>query len=178
MKRPSKVSGKGPKVRRIAASKSKRAFPQSKESPPNSSAAGTQGEIARLIRELSEALERQAATSEVLKVISSSPGDLEPVFAAMLEKAVRICDAKFGNIYQWDGDALHLIATHNTPPAYAELRRRSPVRFDQMPESMRRMIATGAPVQVGDILTLPDIVEQHNPVAVAGAELGGIRTVL
>ena len=54
------------------------------------------------------------------RVISSSPGDLEPVFATMLENAVRICDAKFGNIYRWDGDALHLVAAHNTPPAFAE----------------------------------------------------------
>ena len=68
-------------------------------------------------RELTESLEQQTATSEVLQVISSSPGDLQPVFAAMLENAVRICDAKFGNIYRWDGDALHLVATHNTPPA-------------------------------------------------------------
>ena len=79
-------------------------------------------------RELTESLEQQTATSEVLQVISSSPGDLQPVFAAMLEKAVRICDAKFGSIYRWDGDALHLVATHNTPPAFAEARRRSPFR--------------------------------------------------
>jgi GAF domain-containing protein len=78
-------------------------------------------------RELTESLERQTATSEVLRVISSSPGDLEPVFASMLENAVRICDAKFGNIYRWDGEALHLLASHNTPPAYAEHRRRSPL---------------------------------------------------
>ena len=71
--------------------------------------------------DLTEALEQQTATSEVLQVISSSPGDLEPVFAAMLENAVRICDATFGNIYRWDGDALHLVATHNTPPAFAEI---------------------------------------------------------
>ena len=69
-------------------------------------------------------LEQQTASSEVLQVISSSPGDLQPVFATMLENAVRICDAKFGNIYRWDGDALHLVATHNTPPAFAETRKR------------------------------------------------------
>ena len=79
--------------------------------------------------DLTEALEQQTATADVLQVISSSPGDL-PVFAAMLENAVRICDAKFGNIYRWDGDALHIVATHNTPPAFAEALRRSPYRPD------------------------------------------------
>jgi hypothetical protein len=73
-------------------------------------------------------LQQQAAASQVLRVISSSSGDLEPVFATILENAGKICDAKFGNIYRWDGDALHLIATHNTPPAFAEFRRRSPFR--------------------------------------------------
>ena len=72
--------------------------------------------------DLTEALEQQTATSEVLQVISSSPGNLEPVFASILENAVRICDAKFGNIYRWDGEALHLLASHNTPPAFAEAR--------------------------------------------------------
>ena len=79
-------------------------------------------------RELTESLEQQTATSEVLQVISSSPGDLEPVFASMLENAARLCDAKFGNIFRWDGDAMHLVATHNTPPGFAEFRRRSPIR--------------------------------------------------
>ena len=57
-----------------------------------------------------------------------SPGDLQPVFEAMLEKAVRVCEAKFGSLYRWDGDALQLVATHNMPPGFAEYRRRSPFR--------------------------------------------------
>ena len=92
-------------------------------------------ENARLLNELKQSLEEQTATAEVLSVISSSPGELGPVFQAMLENAVRICDAKFGNIYRWEGDALRLTASHNTPAPYAEHRRRSPLRFDQMPES-------------------------------------------
>src|SRR5215510_1898394 len=78
-------------------------------------------------RELSESLEQQTATSEVLRVISSSPGKLEPVFQAMLENAVRICNAKFGTMVLREGDAFRTVALHNAPPAYAELRRREPV---------------------------------------------------
>ena len=83
-------------------------------------------ELRQRTEDLSESLEQQTATSEVLQVISSSSGDLEPVFAAMLENAVQICDAAFGNIYRWHDGALHLVAGHNTPPALAEARRRSP----------------------------------------------------
>ena len=80
----------------------------------------------------------------------SSPGDLQPVFEAMLENAVRICDAKFGNIYRWDGDALHLVAAHNTPPAFAEARRRSP--FVLVRKLLcGRMVATKAVVHVADL---------------------------
>jgi GAF domain-containing protein len=92
--------------------------------------AGIAIENTRLLTELRESLQEQTATAEVLQVISSSPGDLKPVFAAMLEKAARICDAAFGNIYRWDGDALHLVGTHNTPAALAKARARSPIRVN------------------------------------------------
>jgi two-component system, NtrC family, sensor kinase len=72
-------------------------------------------------RELTESLEQQTAAAKVLEVISSSPGDLQPVFASMLDNAVRICDATFGNIYSWDGETFDLLATCNTPRAFADV---------------------------------------------------------
>ena len=90
-------------------------------------------ENARLLNELRQSLEQQTATSDVLRVISSSPGELEPVFQAMLENAVRICDAKFGNIYRAEADGLRMVATHNTSTVFAEALRNSgpqnPVRL-------------------------------------------------
>ena len=80
--------------------------------------------LAQTERQLSEALERQAATDEVLRLIASSPGDLEPVFRAMLENAVRVCDAKFGTVFRYDGEFLHLAAGTGTPPA-------RPVRYQR-----------------------------------------------
>ena len=114
MKRRSKADGEPIKARRRKTSEPKRRNAP-RAVPPLSSSTAEDGEAASLTRELNEAREHQAATSEVLKVISISHGDLQQVFATMLEKAVRICDAKFGNIYRWDGDALHLMASHNIP---------------------------------------------------------------
>jgi GAF domain-containing protein len=178
MKRRSKAGGEPIKGRRRKTPKPTRRNAPKVEIRSKASLLAEEKEVARLAHERDEALKLQTATSEVLRFISASPGELEPVFQAMLERAVRICEAKFGNIYRWDGDALHLTASHNTPTAYAEHRRRFPLRLNQMPESLRRMVATMAPVQVDDILALSDDDEQRNPVVVAGAELGGIRTVL
>ena len=128
--------------------------------------------------DLTEALEQQTATSEVLQVISSSPGDLEPVFASMLEKAVRICDAAFGNIYRWDGDALHLVATRNTPPAFAEARRYSLFKRPGPKTVTGRMLASQAVVHVADATAEPGYGDKSDPGAVAAVELGNVRTIL
>ena len=134
-------------------------------------------ENARLLSELRESLQEQTATAEVLQVISGSPGDLEPVFATMLEKAARICDATFGNIYRWDGDALQLVATHNTPPAYAEHRRHSPFRGDQN-NSVARMITSKKVVHLLDAAANDAYLTRSDPTVVAAVELGGIRSAL
>jgi two-component system, NtrC family, sensor kinase len=127
--------------------------------------------------DLTEALEQQTATSEVLQVISGSPGDLQPVFDAMLAKAVRICDAKFGNIHLWDGDALHLVASHNFPPAFAEARRRLSNRPNPK-SSLGRMMATKAVVHVADAAEEPGYAKERDLGAVVAVELGGVRTAL
>jgi GAF domain-containing protein/sensor histidine kinase YesM len=138
--------------------------------------ANLEQKVEQRTRELTESLEQQTATSEVLQVISSSPGDLEPVFAAMLEKAVLICGAKFGNIYRWEGDALHVSASYNTPPAYAEERSRVQFRADQK-TPIGRMILTKTVVHVDDVRTQTSCIERSPP-TVAAVELGGVRTFL
>jgi GAF domain-containing protein len=135
-------------------------------------------ENARLLNQLRQSLEQQTATSEVLQVISSSPGDLEPVFAAMLENAVRICDAKWGNIHRWDGDALHLLATHNTPLAFAEARGRSPNYPGSDTAFFGRVVATKTVAHVADAAAEQPYIERSNPAFVAAVELGGARTAL
>jgi signal transduction histidine kinase/DNA-binding response OmpR family regulator len=126
-------------------------------------------------RELSESLEQQTATSEVLQVISSSPGELEPVFETMLANAVRICEATFGNMYLRDGEVFRIAAAHNTPPPLLEHRRRVPL---QRPTSaFGRMVRTKEVVHVADLLADPTYAERE-PEVVSGVELGGIRTLL
>ena len=133
-------------------------------------------ELRQRTTDLTEALEQQTATSEVLQVISSSPGDLQPVFATMLENAARICSAKFGNIYRWDADGLHLAATYNTPPAFAEARRRSPFRPDPK-TPFARTLASKTVVHVADVAAEQAYIER-DPAIVAAVELGGARTVV
>ena len=127
--------------------------------------------------DLTEALEQQTGTSEVLQVISSSPGDLEPVFTTILENAARICDAKFGNVYLWDGDAFRLVAAHNTPVAFVESRKRAPFR-PRPSHPFSRMVATKQVLHVADAAELPAYIEERDPQIVEPVELGGVRTFL
>ena len=85
-------------------------------------------ELRQRTEDLTESLQQQTATSEVLKVISSSPGELSPVFDTLLSNATNICDAKFGNLFIYEDGVFKLMAMHNAPPAYAEARRREPLR--------------------------------------------------
>ena len=126
-------------------------------------------------RELTKSLERQTATSEVLEVISRSPGNLQLVLEAMLEKAVRICDAKFGNIYRWDGELLHLLAAHNTPPALVKARRQSGIRATSF---TCRMVETKTAVHVADLAADEAYTVKRDPTEISGVELGGVRTLL
>jgi two-component system NtrC family sensor kinase len=176
MRRRSKAGGKSSNARRRKTGARKSRITPKAVHPRRSSAARDETKVARLTRELKESLEQQTATSEVLQVISSSPGELEPVFEAMLEKAVRICDAKFGNIYRRDGGVFRLFATINTPPALAEHRKRIPIRSD--PKTLfGRMVVTKAAVHIADYTVDPLYIERV-PETVASVELGGVRTVL
>jgi two-component system NtrC family sensor kinase len=109
-----------------------------------------EAEVERLSQELKEAHERETAATEVLRVISSSPGAIEPVFKHMLDSAVRICDAKFGNIYLVERDTVRLVATHNTPPAFVEFRRHTPPSTDPKTPS-GRLLRTREVVHIVDL---------------------------
>jgi class 3 adenylate cyclase/putative methionine-R-sulfoxide reductase with GAF domain len=131
-------------------------------------------ELRQRTTDLSESLEQQTATSEVLRVISSSQGELEPIFQATLEKAVRICEAKFGNVYRWDGDALSLVASHNTPLSLIEERKRTPFQPSRK-TPFGRVIAEKKTVHVVDAAA-EEAYFERSPSIVAAVELGGIRT--
>ena len=135
-------------------------------------------ELRQRTDDLSESLEQQTATSAVLKVISSAPGELEPVFQAILENATRICEAQFGALYRSEGDAVRCVGMHNAPNAFAEERRRNPVIRPAPATVFGRAIATKRPSQIADIR---DEIQSDVPSGYNGtqlAKLAGARTVL
>ena len=134
-------------------------------------------ELRKRTDDLSESLEQQTATSEVLQIISSSQGDLEPVFNTMLGNATRICEAKFGVLFLYEGDAFRVMALHGAPLAYAEERRRDPRIGIPQGTALARIVETRQTVQVADIQSEP--VYSNDPQRRAGIIGGaGARTLI
>jgi GAF domain-containing protein len=133
-------------------------------------------ENTRLLSELRESLQQQTATADVLKVISSSPGELEPVFQAMLENATRICEAKFGTMYFREGDGFRAVAMHGAPPAYVESRLHKLVHPGPA-TGIGRVLQTKQAVQIEDA-SADQGYSERDPMRVSAVELGGVRTIL
>src|SRR5208283_2990962 len=132
-------------------------------------------ENARLINETREALEQQTATAEVLQVINSSPGDLAPVFDAMLEKALHLCQASFGMLHIHEGEVAKIVASRNLPTPYLDFMTREALRIG--PDTLHgRAIASRTVTQFADISS-EEPYRNRTPLAVAAVELGGVRTV-
>src|SRR5215472_14789046 len=132
-------------------------------------------ELRQRTDDLTGSLERQTATSKVLEVISSSPGDLKPVFEAILENAVRLCGAKFGNLYLREGDGFRAAAMHNAPLAYAE--QRAGIVHPSPHSTSYRATQTKQPAQIADITKLQAYVE-GDPWLISAVSLGGYRSAL
>ena len=133
-------------------------------------------EVQARTRELSESLEQQTATSEVLQVISSSPGELEPVFKAMLENATRVCGSNFGTLYLREGDAFRAVSMHGATPTYMQSRLGQ--LLHPGPET-----GIGRLVRTKDVVHIPDATadpayRQGDPMRVAAVDVGGVRTLL
>ena len=161
-----------PRVRRAAVRPSPRARAAKRGKTPSTATLAAQLDLRT--RERDEALEQQTATSEVLRVIAGSPGELAPVFNAMLANAVRICEAKFGFLYQREADGYRAVAKHNAPAALVEARK------DQLSRPppdvpLGRVAITKQAVQIADIKATKSYSE-GNPFIVASADLGGYRS--
>src|SRR6516165_7434140 len=171
MKRRSSAVGKPAKPRGP-----KRSTPKRGNAPKAVRDQETQ--LARLTRQRDHALEQLSAASDVLKVISSSPGDLQPVFDAIVEHATRICEARIGNLFLYDQaqGSFRTVAMHNAPPAYAKVRMQGPTR-PPPDTALARLTRTRQVIQIADLRAEPGYI-RRDPMFVAGVELAGIRTLL
>jgi signal transduction histidine kinase len=133
-------------------------------------------QVGVLVRELDEAVEQQRATSEVLRVISNSPGELELVFQTMLANAIRICDANFGALFRFEDGAASAAAMLGVPPAFAEFWQRGPYRPGSR-TALGRVMRTRQTVHIADVTVDPAYLDGE-PIFVAAVELGGFRTIL
>jgi GAF domain-containing protein len=135
-------------------------------------------ENTRLLNELRQSLEQQTATANVLGVISSSPGELQPVFEVMLENAVRICEAKFANLFFIEGDAFRNVALYGAPRAFSEARRAQPLLklSRDSATALNQMVKTKTVAQTLDVQTDPAY--HDDPQRVLFLEQSGARTVV
>jgi transcriptional regulator with GAF, ATPase, and Fis domain len=138
--------------------------------------AARSAELARCNSEYGEALEQQAATAEILQIINTSPGDLSPVFDAVLERAMRLCEAAFGSLYTYDGERFHSAAQRGVPAAYADFRAANPPA-SQPGGIIRRVLEANRPIQVLDVAAT-DAYRAGQPSVRALADLGGAQTNL
>jgi GAF domain-containing protein len=168
MRRRPTASGKSAKPR-SPTTKAKR------RNKPNASAAREESEVARLTRELDDALERQAATSEVLSMVSSPSGELDLIFRAILEKATRICEANFGLLFRVDNGVVQTVVMLGVPPVLAEFMQ--PGLKPGPNTATACAIRTRRPIHIPDIRQEKGYIE-GDPMLVAGADKGGIRTLL
>src|SRR5262249_15484806 len=127
-------------------------------------------ENTRLLNELRDSLQRQTATADVLRVMSNSPGQLVPVFNAMLENATRICEAAFGAMLLVEGDAFRRVAIHNAPPRFAEFHEKMPVVKPQQIHDLKLLLETKRPVHLADAAAT----DTDSPIV----KYAGARTVL
>jgi class 3 adenylate cyclase len=173
MKRRSRAGGKPPKARpRKALTVKGRNAP--KVVSLNRSSLG-QTEVARLARERDGALAQQAATADVLRIISSSPGNLDSVLKTILANATRLCEANFGVLLLYEGAQFRVAAAHNPPPAFAELRRRQPeIRSSGV---LARVAVTKQLLHIADCTEDPSY-KQGDDDFVAFVDLCGVRTLL
>jgi len=172
MKKPSRAGGKAAKTRpRKALKRRGRSAP--KVVPRRGSApAGQETEVARLTRERDEALGQQAATADVLRIISNSPGNLDTVLETILANATRLSEANFGVLMLYECAQFRVAAAHNPPPAYAELRRRQPeIRSSGV---LTRSLLTTQLLHIADCTQDPAY-KQGDDDLVAFVDLCGVR---
>jgi GAF domain-containing protein len=137
---------------------------------------GLKKENAALKRELTEALERQAATSEVLQVISSTPDELESVFQKMLENATRVCSAEIGILFRYQNEEFNAVAKLGVPPAFAAYLERGPIRPGQT-TGLSRVANTKQTIHIVDVQK-DQAYSDSDPFRVATVKLGGARSLL
>ena len=155
MRGRSRAGGEPVKARRRKTATLKRSNAPKAVRRRSSSASTHRTEIARVIRERDEALEQQVATAEILRVISSSPRDLQPVFEAILENATRICEAKFGNLWLREGDKVRIVAIHGGSPEYCEYLFAEPLVVVDPQSAISRVVSDREVVQIDDISKAP-----------------------